>query len=339
MLGGASQAIEPQTTSETHRRQVAIGDKGHPGTQQQREHTGVGAVVHAAGVGGGVIEHHHGEGRYRGKAQNHAARVGFAHMHGYHGKQQWRPNQVELFLDGKRPKVRERRGVAQSIEVRDVLGNLPPVVEEQQRRQDVGAHLGEHHVVEDGAQSTGHHHDGHHGGDQATDAADPEALEVDAVGLSDFVEQQARDQIARKHKEDRDAEQAALSPREVKVIEHHRDDGERTQAVECRDVAGLGASRRLLRGGSVGAARVVGRSAMGARGASRLVGTAFALHAFVRRRLVARAASTARARLRELFHKTSSNDENNQHVFIVAACSCECLLLAQPQARVHIKVN
>lgn len=54
-------------------------------------------------------------------------------------------NQVELFLDGKRPKVREWRGVAQSIEVRDVLGNLPPVVEEQQRRQDVGAHLGEHH--------------------------------------------------------------------------------------------------------------------------------------------------------------------------------------------------
>ena len=120
--------------SETHRRQVAIGDKGHPGTQQQREHAGVGAVVHAAGVGGRVVKHHHGEGRYRGKAQNHAARVGLAHMHGYHGKQQWRPNQVELFLDGKRPKVRERRGVAQSIEVRDVLGNLPPVVEEQQRR-------------------------------------------------------------------------------------------------------------------------------------------------------------------------------------------------------------
>ena len=84
--------------------------------------------------------------------------------------------------------MRERRGVAQSIEVRDVLGNLPPVVEEQQRRQDVGAHLGEHHVVKDGAQRAGHHHDGHHGGDQATDAADPEALEVDAAGLSDFVE-------------------------------------------------------------------------------------------------------------------------------------------------------
>ena len=174
--------------SETHRRQVAIGDKGHPGTQQQREHAGVGAVVYAAGVGGRVVKRHHGEGRYRGKAQNHAARVGLAHMHGYHGKQQWRPNQVELFLDGKRPKVRERRGVAQSIEVRDVLGNLPPVVEEQQRRQDVGAHLGEHHVVKDGAQRAGHEHYRYHGGDQATDTADPEALEVDAAGLSDFVE-------------------------------------------------------------------------------------------------------------------------------------------------------
>ena len=339
MLGGAGQAIEPQTTSETHRRQVAIGDKGHPGTQQQREHAGVGAVVHAAGVGGRVVKHHHGKGRYRGKAQNHAARVGLAHVHGYHSEQQRGPNQVELFLDGERPKVRKRRGVAQGVEVRDVLGNLPPVVKEQQRRQNVGTHLGEHHVVKDGAQHAGHEHYRYHGGDQATDAANPEALKVDAAGLSDFVEQQARDQIARKHKEDRDAKQAALSPREVEVIEHHCDDGKRAQAVKGRDVAGLGASRRLLRGGSVGATRVVGRSAMGARGASRLVGTAFALHAFVRRRLVACAASTARARLRELFHKTSSNDENNQHAFIVAACSCECLLLAQAQARVHIKVN
>jgi hypothetical protein len=70
-----------------------------------------------------------------------------------------------------------------SIEVRDVLGNLPPVVEEQQRRQNVGAHLGEHHMVKDGAQRAGHHHDGRHGGEQAADTADPEALEVDAAGL------------------------------------------------------------------------------------------------------------------------------------------------------------
>ena len=333
---------------EAHRRQVAIGDKGHPGTQQQREHAGVGAVVHAAGIGGGVVEHHHGDGGNRGKAQNHAARVGFAHMHGYHGKQQRRPDEVELLLDGKRPKVRERRGVAQGIEVRDVLGDLPPVVKEQQRRQDVGAHLGEHHVVKDCAQRASHEHYRYHGGDQAADTADPEALEVDASGLGDFVEQQARDQIARKHKEDRDAEQAALRPCEVEVIEHHRDDGERAQAVEGGNVAGFGTSGRLLVGsgracgagvglGCMGA--LVGGRSMRARAASRLAGAAVGARAFVRRRLVARAASTAWARLWELFHKTSSNDENNQHTFIVAACSCECLLLAQAQARVHIKVN
>ena len=325
--------------SETHRRQVAIGDKGHPGTQQQREHAGVGAVVQAAGVGGRVVKHHHGEGRYRGKAQNHAARVGLAHMHGYHGKQQWRPNQVELFLDGKRPKVRERRGVAQSIEVRDVLGNLPPVVEEQQRRQDVGAHLGEHHVVKDGTQRAGHEHYRYHGGDQATDAANPEALKVDVAGLSDFVEQQARDQIARKHKEDRNAEQAALSPREVEVIEHHRDDGERAQTVEGGDIARFGTSRRLFFCGAVSVGVLVGGRSMRDRAASRFAGAAVGAWAFVRRLVIGRAARTAWARWWELFHKTSSNDENNQHIFIVAACSCECLLLAQPQGRVHIKVN
>ena len=260
-------------------------------------------------------------------------------MHGHHGKEQRRPNQVELLLDGERPKVRERRGIAQGVEVRDVLRNLPPVVEEQQRRQDVGTHLGEHYVVKDRAQRAGHHHDGHYGGEQAADAANPEALEVDASGLGDFVEQQARDQIARKHEEDRDAEQAALRPCEVEVVEHHRDNGERAQAVEGGNVAGFGTSGRLVCGGGAGMVRFVGGRTMGARGASRVAGATLGARAFVRRRLVARTARAARARLRELFHKTSSNDENNQHVFIVAACSCECLLLAQPQARVHIKVN
>ncbi|MEE0373152.1 MAG: hypothetical protein UDM09_03740 [Collinsella sp.] len=72
---------------------------------------------------------------------------------------------------------------------------------------------------------------------------------------------------------------------------------------------------------------------------ARLAGATVGARAFVRRLVIGRAARAARARLWELFHKTSSNDENNQHIFIVAACSCECLLLAQPQGRVHIKVN
>lgn len=203
-------------------------------------------------------------------------------------------------------------------------------------------------MVKDGTQRAGHEHYRYHGGDQATDAANPEALKVDAAGLSDFVEQQARDQIARKHKEDRDAEQAALSPREVEVIEHHRDDGKRAQAVERRNVAGLGTSGCLLVGsGRVCGAGVglgcmgvlVGGRSMRARAASRLAGAAVGARAFVRRLVIGRAARSAWARLWELFHKTSSNDENNQHVFIVTACSCECLLPAQAQARVHIKVN
>ena len=173
------------------------------------------------------------------------------------------------------------------------MGNLPPVVEEQQRRQDVGAHLGEHHVVKDGAQRAGHEHYRYHGGDQATDAANPEALKIDAAGLSDFVEQQARDQIARKHKEDRDAEQAALSPREVEVIEHHRDDGERTQTVERRNVAGLGASGCLFFCGAVGAGVLVGGRSMRDRAASWLAGAAVGARAFVRRLVIGRAARAA----------------------------------------------
>ena len=55
-LNQAAVAEDVYKRQETHRRQVAIGDKGHPGTQQQREHAGVGAVVHAAGVGDRVVK-------------------------------------------------------------------------------------------------------------------------------------------------------------------------------------------------------------------------------------------------------------------------------------------
>ena len=123
------------------------------------------------------------------------------------------------------------------------------------------------------------------------------------------------------------------------MIEHHRDDGERTQTVERRNVAGLGTSGRLFFCSAVGVGTLIGGRAMGACGVARLASAAVGARAFVRRLVIGRAARAAWARLRELFHKTSSNDENNQHIFIVAACSCECLLLAQPQGRVHIKVN
>ena len=191
-------------------------------------------------------------------------------------------------------------------------------------------------MVKDGAQRASHNHHGHHGGHQAADASDPEALKVNAPGLGDFVEQQARDQIARKHKEHGDAKQATLRPRKIEVVEDHRDNGECAQAVERGDVAGLGARRRLLAGGrcaagtglGVGAAVLAAGRGARVRGPARLADPALALRAFVRGLRLGRAASATRARLRELFHKTSSNDENNQHIFIVAACSCECLLLA-----------
>ena len=131
-FGGTDQAVESQAVRKAHGCQVTVGDKRHPCAQQQREHAGVGSVVHTAGVGGGIVERHHGNSRGGSQAKDHAACCGLTNMHGHHGKQQRGPNQIELFLDGKRPKVRERRGVAQGVEVRNVLQNLPPVVKEQQ---------------------------------------------------------------------------------------------------------------------------------------------------------------------------------------------------------------
>ena len=101
--------------------------------------------------------------------------------------------------------MRKRRGVAQGVEVRDVLRDLPPVVHKEKRGQYVRPHLGEHHVVKERAQHNGDHHKDANCGQQAPSAANPEGLKVNAPALLEFVQKKARDNVAGDHKEHGDA--------------------------------------------------------------------------------------------------------------------------------------
>ena len=79
-------------------------------------------------------------------------------------KQRDGPDEVELLLDGERPVMRQRGRRAECLEVRDVVEDLPPVVEEEQRRQDVRTHFREQCMVEDRAQQRRAEHGEHDNG-------------------------------------------------------------------------------------------------------------------------------------------------------------------------------
>lgn len=129
------------------------------------------------------------------------------------------------------------------------MENLPPVVEEEERRHDVGAHLGEQRVVEQCAQRRHARDDHRDGGQQTARAAQVEALEVYAPRGGRLHQQELGDQKAREHEEHRDAQKAALRPGEPHVVGDHRQHGEGAQAVEGRHVLDAALMRCAWLGG------------------------------------------------------------------------------------------
>ena len=158
-------------------------EEREPRADEQRAGARVGAVVDARGVFERVIEHPHERG---GDDRQHDAATaddGLARAEAAHDEQQYGPDEVELLLDGERPEVRERGGVAERVEVREAAEDVPPVLEPEERGHDIGTQLGEQRVVEEHAERGDHHHDKHDGGKEAAHAAQPELREVDGAGL------------------------------------------------------------------------------------------------------------------------------------------------------------
>ena len=157
--------------------------------------------------------------------------------HREHQHQDERPEQVELLLHRERPHVLQQRRATRALEVREVAEDEEPVLDVEQRGDHLAAELVEHVGEEEDRVQRHHEEHGEERREQSTGPAVPEPLEADAVGLLVVGQQQARDQVAADHEEDVDAEEPAGDPALVGVVEQHRDDRERAQAVERRDVA------------------------------------------------------------------------------------------------------
>ena len=132
--------------------------------------------------------------------------------------------------------MRKRRGLAEGVEVRYVVQDLPPVVHEQQRRHHVGAHLGEQRMVEDRAEQADSQHGEHDGGNDAPHAPHPEILQADRAAVVVLAQQKPGDEVTREDEEHGDAEQAARRPVHLHMVGDYRQHGEGPQAIERRHV-------------------------------------------------------------------------------------------------------
>ena len=141
--------------------------------------------------------------------------------------------------------MRQRGRRPQCLEIRDIVEDLPPVVEEEQRRQDIWPHLREQCMVEDRAEQCCAEHGEHNGGNDAAHTAQPEVCQADRAAVVVFLEKQAGDQIAGQHEEHRDAEKTARRPSEVHVICDYDKNGQRSQSIERRYVTTFRLSHRL----------------------------------------------------------------------------------------------
>ena len=222
--------------------------KGQPGAQEQRERTGVGAIVDAAGILARTVEHCHGDGRGEREHQGEDAlqlagtAVAVEQEHEHDG-----PDDAELRVDAQVPQVGGGRRCTKRVEVGHVAQDVAQVLEEPQRGQEVGAQLGEQHVVEDDAE---HHHDEQHERHRrpdALEATEPEVADqlVGGRALALAARHGGGDDIARQHEEHDDAQMAGGKPGHLEVVE---DDGEDRQDPQTVKLVHARARRAMRRG-------------------------------------------------------------------------------------------
>ena len=127
----------------------------------------------------------HGEDECR---DAHAAAAGPSHDQEGDGG----PHQVELLLDRERPQVLEQRRPPDELEVGRVVEDVPPVVDVEDRRDRVGAHLGRRVAEEEGGRDGDHGEQQDERRQQAPRAAEVELREVDAARPVELLEDAAR---------------------------------------------------------------------------------------------------------------------------------------------------
>ena len=193
----------------------------------------IAAVVHAARVGSRHVEHRHEHGGDEGEDacdNGHGALVVVRKLETH--RENERPQDAKLHVNAQIPQVRERRDAADLVEVRQAVHDVVPVVEEQKARQDVGAHLGEGHVVEGDAGHTDNEDHRRHGRPESLEAAAPEARQIHVARAVELAQDGVGHQVARQHEEHDDAHMAAWQPVHLQVVCHHGCDCQGAQTLD-----------------------------------------------------------------------------------------------------------
>ena len=163
--------------------------------------------------------------------------------HGEDEHEDQRPEQVELLLHRQRPHVLEQRRAPRALEVREVAEDEEPVLDVEQRGDDLAPQLVEHVGEEQDGVDRHHEEHGEERGEEAAGPPVPEPLQPDPAVLLPVGQQQARDQVAADHEEHVDAEEATRDPPLVGVVQQDGDDRDRAEAIERGDVP---ETRRVL---------------------------------------------------------------------------------------------
>ncbi len=202
---------------------------------------GVQTVVGAGGIRAREEQHGHEQGGCEGQARHDPER---RIAHPAQGQQDKRPDQVKLSQDPQVPQVCERGGQAGRREIRDLAENIDPVAREKRGREGVGLDFREEAGRDEVAEERSPRDGDENRGPQAQEATAQVAPVGEAAFAAQLAQHAAGDEEAGQHEEHRDAHETAGEQRRAHVIEHHRDDRERADAVQGADAGGAGC--RLL---------------------------------------------------------------------------------------------
>ena len=243
-LGRHERRAPPQSTAV-----VPAEEHGHPGTDEQRLRAGVGAVVEAREVDPFAREvrgpPRRGE---RERGDDGEAPGPAAPEEHEEQRDEGRDEQVELLLHAEGPRVPQRRGVADLLEVGVLLADEAPVLHEEEAGEDV---TGVAVPVRRADEQPGDH-DGRARDDQRRDEPlgppPVEAQHVDRAAPGVLGDQQPGDEVPGEGEEVVDADPATDERRDPEVVQQHEGDEEASVPVEGGEALRAGGGRQVTAG-------------------------------------------------------------------------------------------
>ena len=131
----------------------------------------------------------------------------------------------------------EERRTSDELEVGLVGCDVPPVVDVEDGRDDIGCQLASGILVDERCRQRDDDEDEDECREQAAGAAEVELAEVDLAGAVELLEDERGDEEPAEDEEDVDAEESAGDPGQVCVVEQDTDDCEGTHAIEAGEIA------------------------------------------------------------------------------------------------------